>query len=78
MATLTPSRIGRRPVLALAVLGMTCTVAWSQFVLYNIDSLGSVRLVWTAYLWPLIGGGRHVMMAMFFSMIADVEPAEKL
>lgn len=72
---LTSPRIGRRPVLALAVLGMACYLSWIMFVLSHFDN---PRFIWTAHVWQYIGGGKHVFIAMAFSMIADVEPAEKL
>lgn len=57
---------------------MACSVFWCMLVLRNMPALDNPRLVWTAHAWLLIGGGKHVLIAMAFSMVADVEPTEKL
>ena len=54
---------------------MACYLSWIIFVLSFFEN---PRLIWTAHVWQFIGGGKHVFTAMAFSMIADVEPVEKL
>lgn len=71
-------RIGRRFVSALAVLGMTLSASWIMLIMYHIDFFHNPRLIWTAHMWLVVGGGKNVLIAMCYSMIADVEPAEKL
>ncbi|SPO05441.1 uncharacterized protein DNG_08128 [Cephalotrichum gorgonifer] len=71
-------RLGRRPVICLAVLGITLSIAWTMLVLNHIDYFGDIRLIWTAQIWLVIGGGNNVLVAVAYSIIADVEPAEKL
>lgn len=57
---------------------MAVSVFWCMLVLHYMPALDNPRLVWTAHAWLLIGGGKHVLIAMAFSMVADVEPTEKL
>ena len=76
--TIPRNRIGRRPVLALSVLGIGLSYSWLMLTLYHMPRLENPRLVWTAHIWQVIGGGKQVLIAMAYSMIADVEPAEKL
>ncbi|PKS05629.1 hypothetical protein jhhlp_008148 [Lomentospora prolificans] len=65
--------------MVVAILFMLEAVpAWSMFLLANAQTFPDVRLIWTSTAFHAIGGGLNVMIAMIYSMVADVEPSENL
>ncbi|KJZ74421.1 hypothetical protein HIM_06231 [Hirsutella minnesotensis 3608] len=50
-------------------------MAWMMLAMWFGAAL-PVWAVWTSAAWQVVGGGASVMIAMIYSMIADVEPPE--
>ncbi|KAK1754313.1 major facilitator superfamily domain-containing protein [Echria macrotheca] len=66
---------GRHRVLALAFIGGTLNTAWQIFVISARD-ICPVELVLLSPIFGLIGGGPAVIMAMIYTSLADIVPAE--
>ncbi|CRG89389.1 putative protein Rv1510/MT1558/MT1560 [Talaromyces islandicus] len=69
-------RYGRRPILALALAGMTMATVWAQMILFW-PRVFPARLTWLSVIFQLVGGGNLVVNAMVFAMVSDVTPEEK-
>ncbi|KAF3391838.1 hypothetical protein DPV78_010707 [Talaromyces pinophilus] len=69
-------RFGRRPVLGLALVGITLAAVWTQVVLFW-PTVFPTRLTWLSVVFQLAGGGTLVVNAMIFAMISDIVPEEK-
>ncbi|KAF3018093.1 hypothetical protein E8E14_005076 [Neopestalotiopsis sp. 37M] len=69
-------RLGRRPVAAIALLGLAMSILWIMAILYFGQTF-TVALAATASLWRFVGGGSAVLVAILLSMISDVIPEEK-
>lgn len=67
------SRVGRRPVWSLALLGMIVEAAWQMTVVWLSETM-SIYLVWLGPLGLVIGGGNAVLNAVSSGMLADVVP----
>lgn len=67
------SRVGRRPVWSLALLGMIAQDAWQMTVVWLGETM-SIYLVWLGPLGLVIGGGNAVLNAVSSGMLADVVP----
>ncbi|KAI0477578.1 MFS general substrate transporter [Xylariaceae sp. FL0804] len=70
---LVADRIGRKRMIALAIIGMATSCAWTMVVGWFQDSL-PVRLIWLAPLAYLCGAGEPILSASIYSMITDVMP----
>ncbi|POR39544.1 Uncharacterized protein TPAR_00264 [Tolypocladium paradoxum] len=68
-----PIRIGRRPVFALSSLGTLLTLAWNAVVLRFSQRI-PLYLILLAPALQVIGGGESVLLAMNYSIAADVVP----
>ncbi|KAI3325438.1 MFS general substrate transporter [Xylariaceae sp. AK1471] len=66
-------RIGRRPVFALGLAGMSIALLWIMVVGWFHQTL-SPRLIWLSPIAYLLGGGNPVLSAIIASMAADVVP----
>ncbi|KAK3693676.1 major facilitator superfamily domain-containing protein [Podospora appendiculata] len=66
-------RWGRRPVLALGLLGLNLSIVWVYFVFYFFDVF-PLWVVWFSSFFMLIGGSGTVLTAMIYTMLADVVP----
>ncbi|KAL3708379.1 hypothetical protein TMatcc_006363 [Talaromyces marneffei ATCC 18224] len=69
-------RFGRRPVLALALVGITLAAVWTQVVLFW-PTVFPTRLTWLSVVFQVAGGGTLVVNAMIFAMVSDIVPEEK-
>ncbi|EED21287.1 adenylate cyclase, putative [Talaromyces stipitatus ATCC 10500] len=69
-------RFGRKPVLALALVGITLAAIWTQVVLFW-PTVFPTRLTWLSVVFQLAGGGNLVVNAMIFAMVSDITPEEK-
>lgn len=74
MPVLNEDRIGRRPVLALSIVGMIFGMAWMMLAM-RLGHILPIWTIWTSTIWQIIGGGDAVMISMVYAMIADAEPA---
>lgn len=72
-AELTSPRIGRRPIYALAIIGMNVGSVWQMAVGWFSDTL-PIRLYWIGPLCIMIGGGNAVLNGTLSSMLADILP----
>ncbi|KAL2161020.1 hypothetical protein VTH06DRAFT_8733 [Thermothelomyces fergusii] len=66
-------RWGRRPVLGLGLVGISASVAFTYVIFYFSD-LVPLWLTWFSAAFQLIGGGGSVVMAMLYTVVADVIP----
>ncbi|KAI0449403.1 major facilitator superfamily domain-containing protein [Xylaria acuta] len=66
-------KIGRRPVFAMALAGMSISILWIMVVGWFHRTL-SPRLIWLSPVAYLLGGGNPVLAATIASMAADVVP----
>ncbi|KAK3940612.1 major facilitator superfamily domain-containing protein [Diplogelasinospora grovesii] len=66
-------RWGRRPVLALALLGMNLSFMFTYLVLLLSDVI-PIWVVWLSSAFMLIGGGGATTGAMVYTFLADVVP----
>lgn len=63
--------IGRRPVFALALVGVILNAAWVTAVFWFNKAL-PVRLMLLGSASPLLGGGDAVLVGVLFSIVTDV------
>ncbi|KAK4199848.1 major facilitator superfamily domain-containing protein [Triangularia verruculosa] len=68
-------RWGRRPVLALSLFGCLLSVGFMYLVFYFSDIVPLWWFWWSSAL-ELIGGGGAVLVAMLYTFVADVIPAD--
>nr|CDP23935.1 Putative protein of unknown function [Podospora anserina S mat+] len=68
-------RWGRRPVLALSLLGCLLSVAFMYLVFYFSDVV-PLWWFWWSSAFELIGGGGTVLVAMLYTFVADVVPVD--
>ena len=66
-------RIGRKPVFAFALLGMSLGFVWWLIVLSFQPDI-PIWAGWLSSLTLLIGGGNSVLTAVLLSMVTDVAP----
>ncbi|KAI1296972.1 major facilitator superfamily domain-containing protein [Xylaria venustula] len=66
-------KIGRRPVFALGLIGMSISVLWIMIVGWFPQTL-SPRLIWISPIFYMLGGGNPVLAATITSMATDVVP----
>ncbi|KAL2133861.1 hypothetical protein VTI74DRAFT_1533 [Chaetomium olivicolor] len=66
-------RWGRRPVLALSLGGITLSLVWIYGIFFFSDVV-PLWVTWFGSAFQLIGGGGPVVVAMFYTAIADVVP----
>lgn len=75
-------KIGRKLILALSYFGVLLQ-AYTELIICRVadanDSRISLRLVWIAPIWNLLGGGPGVLSSVIFTMITDVvESSQRL
>ncbi|KAK4171556.1 major facilitator superfamily domain-containing protein [Triangularia setosa] len=68
-------RWGRRPVLALSLLGCLLSVGFMYLIFYFSDVV-PLWLFWWSSAFELIGGGGQVLVAMLYTFVADVVPID--
>ncbi|KAI0906277.1 major facilitator superfamily domain-containing protein [Ustulina deusta] len=66
-------KIGRRPVFAMGLIGMSLAILWIMVVGWFPQTL-SPRLIWLSPIFYLLGGGNPVLSATITSMATDVVP----
>ncbi|RWA11541.1 hypothetical protein EKO27_g3586 [Xylaria grammica] len=66
-------KIGRRPVFAMGLIGMSLSLLWIMIVGWFHQTL-SPRLIWLSPIFYLLGGGNPVLAATITSMATDVVP----
>ncbi|KAI8626240.1 MFS general substrate transporter [Xylariaceae sp. FL1651] len=66
-------RIGRRPIFAVGLVGMSLAILWIIIVGWFHHTL-SPRLIWLSPVFYLLGGGNPVLSATVTSMMTDVVP----
>ncbi|KAK3336087.1 major facilitator superfamily domain-containing protein [Cercophora scortea] len=66
-------RWGRQPVLVLGVLGLNLSIVWVYFIFYFFDVF-PLWAVWFSSFFLLIGGSGTVLLAMIYTILADVVP----
>ncbi|TGJ84594.1 hypothetical protein E0Z10_g4179 [Xylaria hypoxylon] len=66
-------KIGRRPVFAMGLIGMSLALLWIMVVGWFHQTL-SPRLIWLSPIFYLLGGGNPVLSATIASMATDVVP----
>lgn len=64
-------RIGRRKVLVIALSGMLFEEVFIRLVASKPDSL-SLRLIWIAPVFQILGGGPNVATSMAYAIVTDV------
>lgn len=69
-------RLGRRPVAAIALVGLAIGVFWIMTILW-FSNIFPVIMITTGSLWRFLGGGNAVLVAILLSMISDVIPEDK-
>ncbi|KAH6628217.1 major facilitator superfamily domain-containing protein [Chaetomium tenue] len=69
-------RWGRRPVLGLGVVGCVVSVGFNYGVFYFSDVV-PLWVTWFSAAFQLIGGGAAIIVAMLYTMVADVVPAHE-
>ncbi|KAH8682472.1 major facilitator superfamily transporter [Xylariales sp. PMI_506] len=69
-------RIGRKPVFALSLIGMSLGILWDMIVLYFHNTF-PVELVPLDALFMVVGGGNAVVVSILMSMVSDIVPEEK-
>ncbi|KAM7205482.1 Major facilitator superfamily domain containing protein [Naviculisporaceae sp. PSN 640] len=69
-------RIGRKPVLLLAVIGCFMNDAWTRIV-YWFPGVFPVRLVWLGGLGQAIGAGSPTLTSVCYVLVADVAPVDQ-
>ncbi|KAM7192298.1 Major facilitator superfamily domain containing protein [Rhypophila sp. PSN 637] len=69
-------RIGRKPVLLLAVIGCFLNDSWTRIV-YWFSNTFPVRLVWLGGLGQAIGAGSPTLTSVCFVLVADVAPVDQ-
>ncbi|RYP16574.1 hypothetical protein DL765_005035 [Monosporascus sp. GIB2] len=67
---LAADRIGRKPVVVLAVLGLVVGLLF-QMVVLRFHDVFSVRLIWLSSASAVIGGGNAVLTAIVMSIVVD-------
>ncbi|OHE99738.1 Sir2 family protein [Colletotrichum orchidophilum] len=70
-------KYGRRPVLSLAMLGITLELLWMLLPLLWPDVL-PLWTMWFGAAFQFIGGGAGMIQAMTWTMISDVVPVSNL
>ncbi|KAI8961983.1 MFS general substrate transporter [Daldinia sp. FL1419] len=73
---LAADRIGRKPVVALALAGSLLGILWAMAVVY-FHNVFPVELIWLGSLGNFIGGGSAVISGIVLSMIADSTTEEE-
>ncbi|KAK3898068.1 major facilitator superfamily domain-containing protein [Staphylotrichum tortipilum] len=68
-------RWGRRPVLGMSVGGLVAGTVFTYWVFYFSD-LVPLWVSWFSAAFQLFGGGGAIVVAMFYTAIADVVPVE--
>ncbi|KAL6802983.1 hypothetical protein GGI42DRAFT_17220 [Trichoderma sp. SZMC 28013] len=61
---------GRKPIVILSFAGLYLHLLWILFVCYNRNIMPT-RLVWTASVFLMIGGGHKVFMSMLYTMLSE-------
>lgn len=69
------SRLGRKPIFWLSMMGNALTLAWTLAVLRFWKSI-PVHAIFISPAFQIVGGGYNVISAVIFSMAADVESTE--
>ncbi|KAJ8067506.1 hypothetical protein OCU04_004849 [Sclerotinia nivalis] len=64
-------KIGRKPVFALAILGILLSLLFEVFIMTEWMML-PIRVVWFAPFLQFIGGGEKTAAAIFYAIISDV------
>ncbi|KAK4156780.1 major facilitator superfamily domain-containing protein [Chaetomidium leptoderma] len=67
-------RWGRRPVLGLGVVGLVGSLGFNLLVFYFSDVV-PLWATWLSSGFQLIGGGGTIVVAMFYTAVADVVPS---
>ncbi|KAI1649890.1 MFS general substrate transporter [Daldinia loculata] len=73
---LAADRIGRKPVVALALAGSLLGIIWAMTVVY-FHNIFPVELIWLGSLGNFLGGGSAVISGIVLSMIADSTTEEE-
>ncbi|VUC27397.1 unnamed protein product [Clonostachys rosea] len=68
-------RIGRKPVLTIAMTGMALEVIWDISVLWFHTHL-PIKLIWLGGVFNIIGGGNAIVVGMLFSIATDATTDE--
>ncbi|KAI0537467.1 major facilitator superfamily domain-containing protein [Xylaria digitata] len=66
-------KIGRRPVFAMGLIGMSLSLLWIMVVGWFHQTL-SPRLIWLSPIFYLLGGGNPVLAATIISIATDIVP----
>ncbi|KAI1844605.1 hypothetical protein JX266_009278 [Neoarthrinium moseri] len=69
-------RLGRRPVFALSLLGISLGIIWDITVLW-FPSVFPPSLIALSCLFLLVGGGNAVLIGIVYSMVSDVISEDK-
>ncbi|KAI1807049.1 MFS general substrate transporter [Daldinia bambusicola] len=73
---LAADRIGRKPIVALALTGTLLGTLWAMVVVYFHNTL-PIELIWLSSAGNFIGGGSTVIAGIVLSMIADSTTEEE-
>ncbi|KAM0331794.1 hypothetical protein ACHAPQ_005976 [Fusarium lateritium] len=69
-------RVGRLPILAASILSMLLSQAYAMFICWKWETI-PLEAIWGIGVPLLLGGGRSVVEAMVFAIIADTVPDQK-
>ncbi|KAK4119330.1 MFS general substrate transporter [Parathielavia appendiculata] len=69
-------RWGRRPLMGLSLAGIVLSYVFTYAVLYFSDVV-PLWVTWFSAAFQLIGGGGAIVIAMFYTTIADVVPSDE-
>ncbi|KAI1413263.1 MFS general substrate transporter [Hypoxylon sp. FL1857] len=73
---LVADRIGRKPVVSIALFGILLNLLWCIAVLY-FNNIFPVEMVWLGSAGLLIGGGNALLVGIILSMITDSTSEEE-
>ncbi|CAH0036679.1 unnamed protein product [Clonostachys rhizophaga] len=68
-------RIGRKPILTLALTGMALEVVWDILVIWFHNM--PIKLIWLGGVLNIVGGGNAIIIGMIFSIATDATTDEE-
>ncbi|CAI7613203.1 unnamed protein product [Penicillium glandicola] len=68
--------IGRKPILALSLIGLILEETATRLIFLFNDVL-SLRMIWLAPAFQILGGGPQIATAMAYAMVTDMVPSNE-
>lgn len=74
---LAADRIGRKPIILLALTGMILEESLTRIILWwSASGIVPLRLLWLVPMFQLVGGGPQIATSMVFTILTDITPME--